>query len=69
MICLDSLKYEFLMEIVFRFPSPRIQSSMPTDKPLRHQLTALLKGGQAHATFDDAVKAFPAKLRGIAPIR
>jgi hypothetical protein len=36
-------------------------------KELRKQLQALLDGGQAHATFDDAVKDFPAKLRGVAP--
>jgi len=40
---------------------------MPTDQPLRTQLIALLKGGQAHATFDDAVKAFPTKLRAAVP--
>jgi hypothetical protein len=34
---------------------------------LRTQLIALLNGGHAHATFDDAVKNFPAKLRGVAP--
>lgn len=33
----------------------------------RTQLIALLDGGQAHATFDDAVKNFPAKLRGVVP--
>lgn len=33
-------------------------------KPLREQLIALLRGGQAHATFDDAVKDFPSDLRG-----
>lgn len=37
------------------------------DKELRKQLLALLKGGQAHATFDDAVKDFPEKLRGTVP--
>jgi hypothetical protein len=31
------------------------------------QLEALLDGGQAHATFEDAVKDFPAKLRGVVP--
>ncbi len=34
---------------------------------LRTQLAALLDGGQAHATFQDAVKDFPAKLRGVVP--
>jgi DinB superfamily len=34
---------------------------------LRQQLTALLQGGQAHATFDDAIKDFPANLRGTVP--
>src|ERR1700722_6824553 len=34
---------------------------------LRKQLIALLHGGQAHATFDDAVKEFPAHLRGTVP--
>jgi len=31
------------------------------------QLTALLEGGQAHVSFQDAVKGFPAKLRGEIP--
>jgi uncharacterized damage-inducible protein DinB len=34
---------------------------------LRKQLQALLDGGQAHATFDAAVKEFPEKLRGVVP--
>jgi hypothetical protein len=34
---------------------------------LRTQLVALLDGGQAHATFEDAVKDFPVELRGIVP--
>jgi hypothetical protein len=31
------------------------------------QLVALLDGGQAHATFEDAVKDFPSELRGVVP--
>jgi hypothetical protein len=34
---------------------------------LRKQLGALLDGGQAHAKFEDAVKDFPVKLRGVVP--
>lgn len=34
---------------------------------LRKQLIALLDGGQAHATFEEAVKGFPAELRGVVP--
>jgi hypothetical protein len=37
------------------------------DDPIRGQVVALLKGGQAHVTFDDAVKDFPAKQRGVKP--
>ena len=41
------------------------RSEMKNDKEksLREHLLALLKGGEAHATFDDAVVDFPAKLR------
>ncbi len=35
--------------------------------PLRRQLDALLEGGQAHVTFDDAVRDLPAELRGNVP--
>jgi hypothetical protein len=35
--------------------------------PLREQLIALLQGGQAHVTFDEALKSFPAELRGAVP--
>lgn len=34
---------------------------------LRKQLLTLLQGGQAHATFDDAVADFPAEHRGTVP--
>ena len=34
---------------------------------LRQHLIALLNGGQAHATFDDAVKNLPPNLRGKKP--
>ena len=34
---------------------------------LKEQLRGLLEGGQAHATFEDAVSGFPAKLRGTVP--
>ena len=42
---------------------------MPPDPhaTLRQHLTALLNGGQAHATFDDAIKNLPADLRGKKP--
>ena len=42
---------------------------MPQDPhhSLRQHLVELLKGGHAHAKFEDAVKALPAKLRGAKP--
>jgi hypothetical protein len=39
----------------------------PSDKSLRHWLSWLLSGGGAHASFDDAVRGLPAKLRGAKP--
>ena len=45
------------------------ESKPPADelKPLREQLLALLRGGQAHVSFDDAVAGFPEEQRGIVP--
>lgn len=40
---------------------------MPNDAALRQHLVKLLKGGDAHVVFEDAVKDFPAKLRGTTP--
>jgi hypothetical protein len=34
------------------------------DKSLRRHLVDLLRGGGAHAKFDDVIKNIPAKLRG-----
>jgi hypothetical protein len=34
---------------------------------LTKQLVTLLDGGQAHVSFEDAVKDFPVKLRGVVP--
>jgi hypothetical protein len=34
---------------------------------IRTQVLALLRGGQAHVTFDEAVKDFPAAQRGLVP--
>jgi DinB superfamily len=38
-----------------------------TSAELRKQLLALLQGGEAHVTFDDAIKDFPAEHRGTVP--
>lgn len=46
-------------------PSLEPRSRLGID--LRKQVLALLDGGQAHATFDDAVKGFPPKLQGVVP--
>ena len=40
---------------------------MANDKALREHLVKLLKGGEAHLMFDDAVKGFPVELRGVTP--
>lgn len=40
---------------------------MPNDKVVRDQLLKLLEGGQAHVTFEAAVKGLPAALRGKRP--
>jgi hypothetical protein len=37
------------------------------DQALRKQLVETLKGGGAHATFDEAIEGLPAKLRGEKP--
>ena len=42
------------------------EKSSGTDE-LQKQLVALLRGGQAHATFDEVVKDFPAEHRGTVP--
>jgi DinB superfamily len=42
-------------------------SSPDTHAELRKQLIAALQGGQAHVTFDDAVKGLPAEFRGTVP--
>jgi hypothetical protein len=38
-----------------------------TEKVLRAHLMSLLRGGNAHLTFDAAVAHFPPKLRGVKP--
>ncbi len=35
--------------------------------PVREQVLALLKGGNAHVSFDNVFKDFPANLRGVKP--
>src|ERR1700753_2518695 len=40
---------------------------MSNDASLRQHVISLLKEGNAHATFDDAVKDMPADLRGKVP--
>ena len=40
---------------------------MPDDQALREQLIQLLRGGHAHATFDQAVRDFPPSRMGVRP--
>jgi hypothetical protein len=40
---------------------------MPNDAALRKHLIELLRGGHAHATFDDTVRGFPLDKTGIRP--
>ena len=40
---------------------------MTNDKVLRENLVSLLKGDNAHVNFEDALKDFPAELRGKTP--
>ena len=40
---------------------------MPNDQALREHLIRLLDGGQAHATFDSAVRGFPLSKIGVQP--
>ena len=40
---------------------------MPDDTALRQHLLQLLRGGQAHATFAEVVKGFPADRIGVRP--
>lgn len=46
---------------------PKSSTKDPNLEETRRQLIALLRGGQAHATFDDAIKDLPANLRGKVP--
>lgn len=43
------------------------ETQVGLDAELRKQLVALVDGGQAHATFEQAVEDFPAELRGVVP--
>jgi hypothetical protein len=43
------------------------EKTVSESEELRTQLVALLDGGQAHATFADAVADFPPDLRGVVP--
>jgi hypothetical protein len=45
----------------------KTQPTVSEDQQLREHLVELLKGGNAHAGFDDAVKDLPERLRGQSP--
>ena len=40
---------------------------MPNDEALRQHLLSLLKGGNAHVSFEEAIKGLPVALRGKTP--
>ena len=40
---------------------------MPDDSALRQHLLDLLRGGNAHTSFDDAIDGFPPELAGVRP--
>jgi hypothetical protein len=46
----------------------RKSTKQDPDHSLRQHLLELLKGGSAHATFEDAVAGLPVKLRGQKPV-
>src|SRR5579871_2484362 len=45
--------------------SPSVKADASAE--LRKQLVALLRGGEAHVTFEDAIKDFPVKHRATVP--
>lgn len=47
--------------------SPAGSKQSSNDTALREHLLALLEGGNAHATFDQAIHRLPADLRGVEP--